>query len=222
MMFKQKPLPVFTKLKVLSTDKGRYYDTPMGPFPSVTTVISAYQNKEYLIRWKERIGEEEANRITRQAQNKGNAVHKMAELYLTNDPDWCKDVPTPLVETFKQIQPVLDANVELVYGCEIPLYSSKLHIAGTTDSVVMWKGWPSILDFKTSKRPVGDNSDKLRFYKLQATIYAMLVQERYNLDCPYSHILIMIDNDLPKLVSFRNTAFRIIAEELISRVVLPT
>ena len=143
----------------------------------------------------------------------------MAEQYLTNDDKWNAGISTLHLETFGQIKPWLDHNVECVYGCEIPLYSSKLFVAGTTDAVVVWKGWDSILDFKTSKRRVSDTSDKLRFYKLQATIYAMLVQERYNLDCPYSHIIIMVDNELPKLVSFRNTAFRTIAADLIDKVV---
>ncbi len=178
MTFHLKLLQVYTKIEAFLTEKGRYYDTPEGKYPSVTTVLNAYQNKEYLERWRTRIGDAEANRITEQAKRRGNAIHKMAELYLKNDPRWNKDVSIINMESFLQIKPWLDSYVECVYGCEIPLYSRKLHVAGTTDSVVTWKGKNSILDFKTSKRPVSDTSDKLRFYKLQATIYAMMIQPR--------------------------------------------
>src|SRR3984957_12762145 len=107
MIFQLNLLPVTTHLKAAKTEKGRYYDTPQGPMPSVTTVLNAYQNKEYLVRWRKRIGEEEANRITPQAQNKGNTIHKMAEQYLTNDDKWNAGISTLHLETFGQIKPWL-------------------------------------------------------------------------------------------------------------------
>lgn len=219
-MFKLDPFPHSYIPKVIQTTKGRYYDTPNGMFPSVTNVLSAYQDKRYLIKWREKIGDDAANQIIEQARFRGNSIHKMAEMYLQNKPNWNENQSTINIETFRQIQGLLDTNVNLVRACELPLWSRDLKIAGTADAIVNWSGHNTILDFKTSKKHVGDNSDKLRFYKMQTVIYAMMVNERYNFDCEYSIILITIDHHNPKVVYFRNTAFREIAADLIRKVTL--
>lgn len=200
--------------------EGRYYNSPIGYLPSVTTVLKAYQNNTYLDKWRKKIGDEAADAIVEKARVRGNIIHEMADKFLNNRKDWDKDVADEYKQTFAQISPILEKNIEVVYGCEIPLYSRQMRIAGTTDAVVVWGGNHSIVDFKTSKKPVSDTSDKLRFYKLQTVIYAMMVFERYGIDCEYSHILIMIDDSAPKIVSFRNTAFRTVARELIEKVVI--
>ena len=56
---------------------GRTYTTPEGKkYPSVTTVLGASEDsKDGLNAWRQRIGEEEADKITRQAGARGTAVH---------------------------------------------------------------------------------------------------------------------------------------------------
>ena len=204
--------------KVLQTPEGRYYHTPNGIFPSVTNVLSAYQDKRYLVKWREKIGDEAADQIVNQARHRGNAIHRMAELYLQNKSSWSENQSTINIETFRQIQKLLDSNIQLVRACELPLWSNSLKIAGTTDAVVNWCGHNAILDFKTSKRPVGAMSDKLRFYKMQTVIYAMMLDERYGVDCEYSIIIITVDHHNPMVVYFRNTAFRQVAADLVQKV----
>ena len=60
-------------------DGKRYYTLPDGTrLPSVTTVVGA-QKKQIFIEWRKRVGDEEANRITRKATSRGTNVHKICE-----------------------------------------------------------------------------------------------------------------------------------------------
>ena len=72
-------------LKTKTTEDGRRYLTPSGDaYPSVTTILSQY-NKKAIMEWRERVGAEEANKISRLAANRGTRVHSLCEHYLLND-----------------------------------------------------------------------------------------------------------------------------------------
>ena len=71
----------YDDLDAESTDSGRLYSTPDGAFPSVTTVLSIL-NEEAIAAWRARVGEEEANRISGRASNRGTKVHSIIEDYL--------------------------------------------------------------------------------------------------------------------------------------------
>ena len=72
------------KLTRKTTESGRKYFTEDGnAYPSITTVLSIL-SKQAIMEWRKRVGEEEANKISRQAAGRGTAVHKLAEDYLDN------------------------------------------------------------------------------------------------------------------------------------------
>ena len=72
------------KMTRKTTEKGRKYFTPEGnAYPSITTVLSIL-SKDSIMRWRKRVGEEEANKISHQAATRGTSVHKLAEDYLDN------------------------------------------------------------------------------------------------------------------------------------------
>jgi genome maintenance exonuclease 1 len=63
------------ELKSETTNKGRTYVTPDGNvYPSVTTVLSPY-SKDAINSWRKRVGEEEANRVSRLAASRGTKLH---------------------------------------------------------------------------------------------------------------------------------------------------
>ena len=65
-------------------DGVRYYDAPDGQkLVSVTSVIS-HIKREFFRKWRERVGEEEANKITKKATSRGTDMHTLAENYLLN------------------------------------------------------------------------------------------------------------------------------------------
>ena len=73
------------ELSVKTEEGKRLYQTPQGKsYPSVTTVTGIL-SKDDIQAWRQRIGEEKADQITRAATSRGNEVHKLAELYLKNE-----------------------------------------------------------------------------------------------------------------------------------------
>ena len=93
------------KLQRVETGKGRIYVTPEGNrYPSVTTILSEMSDKSFLDKWKASIGEEEANRQSRYAANRGTIVHKLCEdLIFGNDLNLKQHMPMN-VALFKQFE----------------------------------------------------------------------------------------------------------------------
>lgn len=161
----------------------RHYKTPEGNvYPSVTTVLSSME-KSGIEEWKKRVGEEEAARVLKKANERGTLIHSMAEEYLLNH------VISPNM-TFLQLKPYLD-RVDNVYGLEVPLYSDYLQIAGRTDCIADYEGKPSIIDFKTSRR-IKEKDDILNYF-LQASCYSYMFEERTGIKI--SQIAILIADD---------------------------
>ena len=70
-------------LKIIENEVGRIYEVDGIPYPSVTTVLSL-SAKEYIEKWRNRVGEDEANKIMKHALSRGNEIHRLAESYLLN------------------------------------------------------------------------------------------------------------------------------------------
>ena len=107
--FEHEPIDLgYNDLKAVTGDKGRFYTDPEGnKYASVTTVLSILS--EHAIQaWRARVGEEEANRVSRIASTRGTTVHNIIEKYIANDPEYIKDEMPHNIQTFKDIQPVLD------------------------------------------------------------------------------------------------------------------
>ena len=152
----------------------RHYVFDKEKLPSVTTILDATQpaeKRESLLRWKERVGEEAAERIKTSAAERGTAMHKILEKYVLEEgyldqTDVGKQAHNMAIQI---IQSGLSSVTEY-YGTECTLYYPGLY-AGQTDLVGVHKGQDAIIDFKQSNKPkrlewIGD-------YKLQLAAYAM-------------------------------------------------
>ena len=77
-------------------DGVRYYKVPNDEelirLVSITSVTSHF-NKEIFVKWRKRVGEEEANRITKKATSRGTDMHALVENYLLNIPELPKVQP---------------------------------------------------------------------------------------------------------------------------------
>ena len=75
---------VYPELKRLDKEVGRFYqDSNENSVPSVTTVLSNTSDKSDSIQlWRKKVGETEANRITKQSTDIGSMVHEALENYL--------------------------------------------------------------------------------------------------------------------------------------------
>jgi genome maintenance exonuclease 1 len=179
------------KLTRKTTESGRRYFTPEGnAYPSITTVLGIL-SKEGIIEWRKRVGEEEANKISRQAATRGTAVHKLAEDYLNNEEDWKgKHMPSNL-NTFQDLRQIIDGRLDNVWMQEEFLYSDKLKTAGQVDCIAEYDGVLSIIDFKTSRKP--KKAEWIEGYFIQACFYAAAFLERTGVPIKQAVILVAVD-----------------------------
>ena len=164
-------------LKAETTDSGRLYATPTGEqYKSITTVLGNY-NKQAIMEWRERVGEERANKISSTAANRGTKVHKICEDYINNETTEFKlqMLMPDLKELFFKIKPIIDENLGDVYSQEQALYSHKLKIAGRVDLIGIWNGRLSVIDFKTSTKQ--KDEEYIQNYFMQCTAYALMFSE---------------------------------------------
>jgi hypothetical protein len=180
-----------------TTESGRKYFTPEGnAYPSITTVLSILGKKE-LMEWRRRVGEEEANKISRRAASRGTAVHKMCEDYLDNKEDW-KGKHQPInVFLFQTLQPLLDEKINNIWFQESHLYSDTLRTAGQVDCIAEFENELSVIDFKTSTRP--KKAESIMSYFMQAAFYAAAFYERTSTPIKRAVILIAVENSEPQI-----------------------
>jgi genome maintenance exonuclease 1 len=138
---------------------------------SITSVISHY-SKEKFAKWRQRVGEEEANRVTKRATSRGTDMHLLTEHHLLN-----KELPTvqPLSEMlFKIAKPTLN-RINNIRTLEGALYSEVLGVAGTVDCIAEFDNELAVIDFKTSAKP--KPREWIEGYFVQTMFYGMALYE---------------------------------------------
>jgi hypothetical protein len=156
-------------------DGVRYYKVPeedqLLKLVSITSVTSHF-NKHIFEGWRKKVGEEEANRVTKQATSRGTDMHTLVENYLYN-----RTLPPvqPLSEFLFKIAKVELNKINNIHCLEGCLYSKYLGVAGTTDCIGEHNGELSVIDFKSSKKP--KPKEWITHYFVQAMFYGMAYYE---------------------------------------------
>lgn len=189
--FKYEWGPELPSLQAHTNTAGRRYQTPEGKvYPSVTTVLQLHE-PEKLLEWRQRVGEEEADRITSLAAAKGSAVHELAENYLRGDPKWGTNATAIGLDLFEPIRSALEQHITTIRYIEVPLYSDYLRIAGRTDLIGYWDDVLSIIDFKTANKHKPRQWCKRYF--MQEAAYALAHEERTGV--PIEQLVTVISPD---------------------------
>jgi len=189
------------KLTQLNENGTRYYVTPSGnKYPSITTVLSAY-NRKAIFEWRQRVGTEEANKISGKASTRGTKLHKNCEDYINNkDPIFKTPFETVL---FNSIKPTLH-RINNVYAQELRMFSDHLRIAGTVDCVGEFDGKLSVIDFKTANRQ--KDPSYIENYFMQCSAYAIMFEEIFEIPVGQIVVAIAVEDDEPQVfVEKRNT-----------------
>lgn len=157
-------------LQQINTDSGRYYGGANFKYPSVTTVTSLH-TADAIKAWRERVGAEEANRISTKASRRGTSIHSLCEAYLRNG-----KAPVGLAdkEMFGAIRPHLDL-LDNIHCLETKMVSHKLKVAGTVDFIGDYKNKLAVVDFKTSGKP--KQREWVDHYFMQCAAYACMFWE---------------------------------------------
>ena len=193
-MFNHVPVDI-PEVSTKTIKRKRFYDTPTGFYPSITTVLGVRKEKQQgLAKWRERVGNDVANHIMRTAAGRGTAVHHMCEDFLNNVEvtqegreflPWC---------LFSQLKPTLQKSINNIFAQECGLWSEKYRLAGRVDCIAEWNGVPSIIDFKTSR---SERKDDYNFeYYMQASAYAEMFEERTGIEINQIVILVVTEDGL--------------------------
>jgi genome maintenance exonuclease 1 len=162
------------ELEKKETPGCRLYQVPSGEWvPSITSVTSFY-NRDIFIKWRKRVGIEEANRITKKATTRGTDFHEAAQAYLENKELNWDDYRPATKFMFHHAAPYLD-KINNIHAIERTLYSEYLGLAGRVDCIAEYEGELAVIDFKTSEKIKPEKW--LENYFVQETFYAAAYYE---------------------------------------------
>ena len=182
-------------------DGVRYYDIPGESKLVSITSITSWINREIFRSWRARVGNEQADKVTKAATSRGTDMHTLTEHYLLNE-----ELPTvqPLSEfLFKQSKPKLDL-IDNIHAIEKPLYSLKLGVAGTVDCIAEYEGELAVIDFKTSKKP--KPRKWIDHYFVQCAAYACMLYEMKEIPVKKFVIIMSCENGEVKVYEERDKA----------------
>ena len=173
-------------------DGVRFYKIPdeeeLIKMVSITSVTSHF-NKEIFIKWRKKVGNEEADRITKKATSRGTDMHTLTEHYLKNE-----ELPKvqPISDFLFKISKTELNNINNIHALEGPLYSRQLGVAGTVDCIAEYKGELAIIDFKTSKKP--KPRDWIEHYFVQCMAYGCMLYEMTGISIKKLVIIMACEN----------------------------
>jgi len=208
-------------LERVDTEIGRHYlDSNNKPVPSVTTVLSGTsKSKDGLIQWRNRIGEEEAERIIKQSTDIGTAVHEAIENYL-NGKSWdnFEETHDQLLAQKISAKFIKDGlkGITDIWGLEVGLLLDNLY-AGTADCVGEFEGTPTLIDFKTAKKI--KKREWIEDYFLQGCAYANAHNVMFGTKIEQIVILMVDRNAIFQEFIVRPTEFNLLTRKWKNRLI---
>jgi genome maintenance exonuclease 1 len=159
--------------------RKRVYLTPDGEkTPSVTTILSATKDMTHLNEWKNRIGHENAQRITSEAAGVGTAMHANIERFLAGLERMPGNNPVHVKANAMADRIITEglSKVSEVWAMEQSLYFPGLY-SGTTDLVGVYDEEPAVMDHKQTNKP--KKAEWVEDYYLQLMAYILAHNEVY-------------------------------------------
>ena len=150
---------------------SRTYDILGLRLPSVTTILAKTKDQSYITRWKDRVGEQEAERIKNHSSKRGTSMHKFLEEHISGK--GYDDLSAIGIEAKPMAEKIIEIGLTPIseyYGSEVTLHYPGLY-AGSTDLVCLHNDKQTIVDFKQSNRP--KQKDWIEDYYIQIAAYAM-------------------------------------------------
>lgn len=186
-------------LESKTTETGRRYVTPAGKmYPSVTTVLSSY-NKKAIMEWRQRVGEETANKISVRASRRGTQLHSLCEKYLLGElTEMKRKSLMPLDKMmFNQLYPILNESVNNIHCLEQALYSDELKLAGRVDLIAEWDGELAVIDFKSSTKE--KKEEYITNYFMQCSAYSEMFGEITGIEINKIVVAIATEEETPQI-----------------------
>ena len=171
-----------SEVEPVSQDGVRYYPIPGADkyYPSVTSITS-FKNAAFFAGWRKKVGEDEANRNTNRATQRGTAFHSITEDYIKGELNLDKYLENnPLsVRMFQSAKDTFN-RIDNIHCLETFLYSHYLGLAGRVDCIGEFDGELAVIDFKTSTKEKKESY--IEHYFVQETAYAAMFLERSGIE----------------------------------------
>ena len=197
---------VGSELQDLQTENingKRHYVTPDGnKYVSITTLLSNL-SKAGIQKWRKRVGEVEANKISTKASRQGSRVHSICESYIKNEYGYLDGRMPNEIDMFSSIQSLLDC-IDNIHCVEGALYSDELELAGRTDLIAEFDNELAVIDYKTSRKK--KTWEMCHAYFMQGAFYAHAYEERTGIPINNITIIMAVENEKPLL--FKETKDR--------------
>ena len=174
---------------------SRHYDVSNEILPSVTTILQATQSddkKASLAKWRQKVGENEAEKIRDEAARRGTAMHEFLEMHVRGDK--LLDLSDAGQAARSMARVIIDQGLkdaEEIWGSEVTLFYPGLY-AGQTDLCGIYSGRESIIDFKQTNKP--KRIEWVEDYFLQLAAYAMAHDQIYG-TCVDQGVILMCSKD---------------------------
>ena len=174
---------------------NRHYDVNQEMLPSVTTILAETQSiekRQSLAKWRQKIGENVANKYVEEAARRGTALHEYLEYYLRNEK--ILDLSDEGQAARSMGQAIIDQglhDLSEIWWSEVTLFYPGLY-AGQTDLCGVYQNRESIVDFKQTNKP--KRKEWIEDYFLQLAAYAMAHDIIYN-TCVEQGVILMCSKD---------------------------
>jgi len=155
------------QIERIELNGNRFYQTPAGILPSVTSVTGWEKQKEFA-QWRKN-NPEESERVCLRGTN----LHKIIENYLNND-QVCIEQPSKENELFLLMKKEID-RINNIHALETSLWSKTIGLAGRVDCIGEYRKDLCVIDFKGSTR--SKRKEDIENYFLQACAYALMWQD---------------------------------------------
>ena len=229
----------------------RYYEVKegnkvLGLFPSITTVLGETSDKSGLEDWRNKVGHEEADRISKLSMNRGTIMHRLIELYkpIQGTPDERLEILKEIAQSDSEVNQFASEalgehwleegwkmfmkfwyngsrffdRVTEVLAAETFLWSVKGGgYAGTVDNISrIDDNKIMIIDYKNSRKP--KREDWIQDYFIQASAYYVAYWERTGIKPDGVEIWIAneVDN-LPQIFKLTNEDVKYYFKEFSNR-----
>ena len=239
------------KIVRVHEDGLRFYqvtegDKVIAKLPSVTTVLGQTKDQSGLDKWRQKVGEAEADRISTLSMNRGTIMHRLIELYkgtsgeanerliilkdLAKEDDECNQFSTEengalyLSEAWKFFYKFYFNSsdyfdrVKKVIEAETFLWTTKAGgWAGTVDNISeMTDNLIKIIDYKNSRKPKQEHW--IQDYFIQTGAYFIAYWDRTGIKADGAEIWIANEEDnLPQCFSLTQQDLEFYSKEFMRR-----
>lgn len=146
-----------SKVKIVTKNNTRYYEIDGKKCPSVTTVLSFFEDKSFLNDWK---SIPENQKKSKDSLNRGKRIHRYLELYLKQDIEQLEKCKICLTEDdwkyIKLYQPYLDTFTPLYLEHKVGYFrdveGQTIGAGGTFDALVQLRDNVSFKEKATKKK----------------------------------------------------------------------